>query len=154
VILFVASAMARPPDAVPPPAAEHVQLFVLSGHGHAFGGTAIVVHESDTVVLEALSPAGPSLFTARVEGAEAQVEAIDPGLAQVLGRIPFARDLTALYLVDGARRERTSGWTVRPTDDGWRVSGPGGGARIRRVAGGLELRDRLRGYTLTVTELL
>jgi hypothetical protein len=153
VIVFCVTALARPPEAALPPPGEHVQLFVLEGHGRAFGGTAIVVHDAASIELEALTPAGPGLFTARVEGGEARVEAVDPALAEALGRLPFARDLTALYLVDGARRERIGAWTVHPTADGWRVRGPGGGARIVRVAGGLALRDRLRGYTLTVTEL-
>jgi hypothetical protein len=128
-------------------------MFVLEGHGRAVGATVIVVQDAKTLVLEALSPIGVGLFTVHLAEGEATVEAIDSGFAKSLAKLPLARDLTALYVAGGARRERVSRWSVRPTVDGWRMRGPGGSVRVRRVQSGLELRDRLRAYTLTVTDL-
>ena len=148
--IAASSAAAPLPEAVLREHAEHVDLFTLEGHGHGFGGLGIVVHDGPTVVLEALTPAGPALFTVRVENGSTTIDALDEGLADFLRRLPFDRDLAALYLVDGTRAETVLGWTVRPRSDGWTLHGPKGRARVRRLPDGLELRDRLRGYTLTV----
>lgn len=149
--MILALLLACAPKVAPPvAAAEHVDRFALAGHGHAFGGLAIVVHDGPDVTLEALSPAGPAIFTVVVAGGNTAIDAADPGMAAMLGRLPFARDLTALYLADCAQRCAVGAWTVRPTRDGWRVAGEGGPARVTRGDGTLVLRDRLRGYTLTV----
>ncbi len=146
-------ALAAPPEQPLPAHGEHVDLFSIEGHGQVFGGVAVVAHDGPTLAMEALTPAGPSLFTVRVEGGRTTIEALDPGLGELLGRLPFDRDLAALYLVDGSQRVRVLGFRVRPKSDGWSVSGSRGRARVRREGEGLVLRDRLRGYRLTVTPL-
>ena len=151
--LWSTLALAAPPEQPLPAHGEHVDLFSVEGYGQAFGGIAVVVHEGPIFALEALTPAGPPLFTVRVEGGRTTIDALDPGLGELLGRLPFDRDLAALYLVDGSRRLRVLDFRVRPRSDGWVVGGPRGRARVRREGEGLVLSDRLRGYRLTVTPL-
>ncbi|MCA9494883.1 MAG: hypothetical protein KC621_33370 [Myxococcales bacterium] len=150
MIAWALAAWAAPPEATLPDHGEHVDLFAIEGHGHGFGGLGIVVHDGPTMVLEALTPAGPSLFTVRVEDGQTTIDALDEGLADFLRRLPFDRDLAALYLVDGTERLSLLGWTIVPKSDGWVIKGPKGRARVRRDGEARVLRDRLRGYTLTV----
>lgn len=153
LLALLALAAAAEPAPEPATRTERVELFVVEGHGQRLGGVAVVVIAGDTITLEALSAAGPALFTVEVAGGEARIEALDPAMATWLGRIPFARDLAGLYLADGAVRAEVGGVSVRPRRDGWKVRAGAGPARVVVDGDHRVLRDRLRGYRVDVSPL-
>ena len=130
---------------------EHADLFVLESHGHAIAGTALVAHKGGDVTLHAIAPTGTDLFEVRVDASGAVVGSPDPALAAWLDRVPFHRDLTALYRAtcDTARCRFEDFRIVTGTS--WRIRGPGGPATYGMdAAGRWRLEDRRRGYTLRV----
>ncbi len=131
---------------------EHQDVFALRAHGQVVAGPALVTHADGRTTLHALAPTGTELFEVRVEAGGASVRCPDPELARGLARIPFHRDLTALYALrcDTARC-RADGWRLRSTPDGFTIAGSGGPATLRRVEDRWVLEDTRRGYTLTVS---
>lgn len=137
----------------------------IETHGHQVGGMGIVTMQAEGEAtawsLTLLSPGGLALFTARGSFDATSPEApavVETGLdawRPWLEKLPLGRDLrTALVTwVDptacagGTTRTRPGGeplaWTRR-----WR--GPGGPVKADITADRVLLRDRLRGYTLTL----
>jgi len=131
---------------------EHADMFALESHGHAIGGTALVAHVGGTVTLHAIAPTGTDLFEVRVGPSGAEIRSPDEALAGWLDRVPFHRDLTALYRATcDTDRCRFEAFRIVRRETSWRISGPGGPATwTADPAGGWRLSDRRRGYTLRV----
>lgn len=131
---------------------ERADAFAIEAHGNTIAGTALVVHHAGEVTLHAIAPTGTDLFEVRVGPGGATVDAADPSLGAWLERMPFHRDLTALYRAAcDVERCRYEDFRLVRGASAWRISGPGGAATYAvDAAGGWRLHDRRRGYTLRV----
>lgn len=147
-LLLTACSWHQPPPAV---AIERVDSFAIEARGHQMLGQALVASGPDQTALVALTPTGNELFTVTVQGGAATVVSTDPDLGHWLERIPFARDLTALYRRDCDTRCRDNGLAYIPTTTGAKLRGPGGPAKLSREGRQRTIRDRRRGYSLTVS---
>lgn len=132
-----------------------VQQFGLSARGHAFAGLGAVRMGDAGFSLEALSPAGVTLFTVAREGEGATaVHAPDPAMAAMLEKLPFERDLSLALRWscpgDGPRRCAVPGGALRVGDHGVRYAGVGGPARITQEGPLTRIVDPLRGYSLVL----
>lgn len=127
------------------PAVRRTDPFVIEASAR-IAGLAIVVVEDDDWALQALTPTGLSLFTAR-----ANEEVIAPDeMKPILARLPFERDLWLLYRLRCADRCRTPKGHLRVKDGVGRWRGAGGPARVTTDGNAFVLRDPRRGYTLKV----
>jgi len=116
-----------------------------------FAGLAAINIGPNRATLEALSIAGPSLFTVHATADHLQVTAPDPRMAAVLQRIPFWRDLSLLYRWScPSTKCGVDGGTVENIGDVVRYRGSGGPASLRREEKVATLDDLRRGYSLTV----
>lgn len=143
---------------IPAPAerSEYVDQFAIIRGEHAFAGTAVVVIDTQEVVLQALTSAGTALFEVRTGADHHTVRAPDPGMTELLERLPFFRDLMLVYAwrCPSGRCSAQGGriWEELQADGSvtrrWR--GERGTAIVRLQPGRAELRDPSRGYTLVV----
>jgi len=147
---------------------EIVDLPITLGietHGHQVGGMGIVTMQGagDTTSwsLTLLSPGGLALFTAR--GAFDATAAEAPAVVATgldawrpwLEQLPLGRDLRTAFATEVDPRSCAGGTTrTRPGAESttWtrRWRGPGGPVKAEITADRVLLRDRLRGYTLTI----
>lgn len=130
---------------------ERADVFAIEGHGRVMAGTALVAAKDGAVTLHAITPTGTDLFEVRVDASGATVEAADPDLAGWLARLPFERDLTALYRVTcDVDRCRFGAFRLVRRTSGWALRGPGGPAVLTVEGGAFRLEDARRGYVLRV----
>lgn len=148
-MFFALLACAHSPATLAPPV-EAVDSFRLDVHGRSVMGTAIVRTDGDQIRMQAITPAGTSLFSVTVQDGQQQVTSADPELTALLDRLPFYRDLPLTYVYRcEAERCEAGGWRFRATESGWRVKGPGGPMRIE-TGPPLRLIDGRRGVTTTI----
>lgn len=140
------------PPATVRPDVDAVHGFALEAHGHAMAGMAAVAVAEGDWRLDALLPTGTALFSVRVTADGTTVDAADPALGAWVGRIPFDRDLAALYRYACVDRCRAGRWTLRVRDGATRIRGPGGPATLTEADGVRVLTDGARGYVLKVDE--
>ena len=141
-----------------------VQQFGLTARGHSFGGLGAVRIDATGFELEALSPAGGTMFTVGRRDDASSLVAPDPAMAAALEQLPFERDLSLAlrWRCDSpaavARCEVPGGVLVERRDPAGsleqaRYRGPGGPA-VLRVDGALtRITDPLRGYVLVLRDL-
>lgn len=146
-MILLLAGLARALDCAAPVVPDAPVQAAISLHGHALGGLGLVSLEPERWSLSMLSPVGIELFT--VSGPPQQVDQAPDAWAPWLGKIPFERDLRLAFTpVDG--RCEVAGGHLRARRDGLVWRGPGGRASARREGDRVLIRDRRRGYTLTL----
>lgn len=147
ILLLLAGCL---PHAAVTPDIEAMHAFAMEARGRTVAGMAAVSVGDGPWHLEALLPSGTSLFSVTVDDG-VTIDAPDEDLARWLGRVPFDRDLAALYRYRcEVERCRAGRWKLVRDGEGWKVRGPGGPARLATDGPLRVLTDARRGYTLKV----
>jgi hypothetical protein len=156
LLLLALTGCAHHPPATLAAPGEFVEQFALRasipGAGEqVFAGLAAIRISPENASLEALSVAGPALFSVEASAESLQVSAPDPRMEAVLARIPFWRDLALLYLWQcEAGICELEGGRLIATDGDITYKGRGGGASLTRDGNVARIDDPRRGYSLTV----
>lgn len=146
---------AGPPATLADPG-EVVEQFALRatmpGAGEqVFAGLAAIRIDHDHAQLEALSIAGPALFSVVATPTSLEITSPDPRMTAVLQRIPFWRDLAMLYIWECERDAcSVEGGRLIPDENGTTYKGRGGRATLSREGNITHIDDHRRGYSLTV----
>lgn len=148
MILWLLACAMHP--AVPLGPVERIDAFAIEARGQTMAGMALVASDAEQITLQALTPVGNAMFTVSVVDHHSEVDSPQPDLALWLGRMPFARDLSALYRYECTQRCKAGAWTLISTDNQTKIRGPGGRATLRTDDSTWVLSDLRRGYTLTV----
>ena len=148
-------ACAHLPPAGFEPSQGVVWQFAIRARGHALAGLAVVDLNAEGARLQALSPLGVELFRVEVDASGSRVQAPDEAWAEVLGAMPFGRDLrlAGAWSCPEGRCAAGGGRVKIRAEQGatvLRYRGPGGPAEARREAGRVLLRDPVRGYELVM----
>ncbi len=154
IALFFSFALAAE---CPPVEIESFLQFAIRAHGHTLGGNAAVSIDQENFALTALSGAGTELFSVQVQPSEGgritEVRSAFPEWKPWLERLPFQRDLVVALNPATEACELPFG-TLRTsvTSDGWKRKFRGAGGRVTAVRAGnsILVRDRKRGYRLTM----